>query len=110
VTARALKFRVESVGATALLASATAVAIVSFYFFALVKPNGLTEEVFLGYIPVMLGGVSMWLCLRARKKAARKRLVLSYAIVLAPFAFNYPASLLILWLLYVSGRYHGPMP
>ena len=44
----------------------------------------------------------MWLCIRARKKTAHKRLVALFAVVLAPFAFSYPAWMVILWVLYVS--------
>jgi hypothetical protein len=70
----------------------------------------LGTQVILGYFPVLLGSVAIWLCIRARRKAAHKRLVALYAVVLAPFAFSYPAWIAILWMMYLSGRYKGPMP
>ena len=52
----------------------------------------------------------MTLCVLAAIKSAHKRLVALYAVVLAPFAFCYPAWMIILWILFASGRYTGPMP
>ncbi len=51
----------------------------------------------------------MWLCWRAVKQTRHKKLVLCYAVLLAPFAFSYPAWLVFIWASYVSG-YRGPMP
>ncbi len=93
-----------------LLVCATAVATLSFLFHIMATPRTLLGETIWGYFPLLLGFVSMWLCFKARNEAVHKGLVLLYAIVLAPFAFSYPAWLLILWVGYASGRYHGPMP
>jgi hypothetical protein len=75
-----------------------------------VSTTALGAEVAASFLPFVLCGASMLLCLRARQRAQRKRLVLVYAVVLAPFAFSYPAWILFLFVLYVSGRYTGPMP
>lgn len=102
--------RLTASGVTLLLAYATVLAALSFLFHMVVPGNSLFGEVALAYVPVLLGCVSMWLCFKAWKGAAHKRFVIFYAIVLAPFAFSYPAWLLILWILYAAGLYHGPMP
>jgi hypothetical protein len=52
----------------------------------------------------------MALCVLAINRAAHKRLVVLYAVILAPFAFAYPAWMIVLWILYTSGSYHGAMP
>lgn len=93
-----------------LLGLATAVAALSLCLNFLVRPDSWPAQEVIGYVPIPLGFLSMWLCLKARTKATRKALVVGYAIVLAPFAFNYPAWLFFTWVLYASGRYHGPMP
>jgi hypothetical protein len=93
-----------------LLVGATVLAAVSFSFHIIVRASSVGTEAILGYIPVLLGCICMWLCLKARRAAGRKWLVLSYAVVLAPFAFSYPAWSLILWVEYISGRYRGPLP
>jgi hypothetical protein len=96
-----------------LLFLATALAAVSLFFHQLITPRTPTSfllELATGYTPILLGFLSMWLCSRARAKARRKGLILTYAIVLAPFAFSYPAWLFFIWVQYASGRYHLPMP
>jgi hypothetical protein len=57
----------------------------------------------------LLGCISMWLCWRAGKQTRSKKLVLCYAVLLAPFAFSYPAWIVFIWASYVFG-YRGPMP
>lgn len=97
--------------ANALLGFATAIAVVSFFSNNIWSINrSLLTDALLGYVPILCGLVCMWLCFQARKKTYHKRLVLMYAILLAPFAFCYPAWFLILWILYGSGAYRGPMP
>lgn len=63
----------------------------------------------LGYAPILLGSAAMWLCWRARRIARHKAGILGYAILLAPFAFSYPAWILFLWIWYRAGG-HGPFP
>ncbi|MGA3028090.1 MAG: hypothetical protein ABSF98_25345 [Bryobacteraceae bacterium] len=99
-----------------LLTCATAIGLLSLSapiwlarMFTLVFARGSVSTT-ASFLPFVLGGASMLLCLRARQRAQRKRLVLVYAVVLAPFAFSYPAWILFLFVLYVSGRYTGPMP
>jgi hypothetical protein len=108
--ANAFGHRSEGADSAVLLVGATAVAVLSFLFHMITRQSSLLSEAVWGYFPVLLGSVSMWLCFKARKEAIHKGFVLLYAILLAPFAFSYPAWLLILWALYASGRYHGPMP
>jgi hypothetical protein len=93
-----------------LLAFATAAAILSMSFHILITPSSLLAEAVLGYVPILLGFLSIWLCCRAWARATHKTLVLVYAVVLTPFAFSYPAWLLVIWVLYKSGNYHGPLP
>jgi hypothetical protein len=52
----------------------------------------------------------MWLCIMAWRNTTHKLLVSLYTIALAPFAFSYPAWVAFIWILYISGRYKGPMP
>jgi len=102
--------RLSGHGPRRLLVFATASAAISLFFHDLISSNSLTTEVLLGYVPILLGSLSMWLCFKARARAIHKAWVLAYTILLAPFAFSYPAWLLFIWALYKSGRYHGPMP
>ncbi len=92
-----------------LLVTATVLASLSF-FFILLPIRSLPAQVGFGYLPLLLGCASLWLCLKARKRAKHKVLVIVYSVMLAPFAFSYPAWLLIVWILYSSGHYNGPMP
>ena len=93
-----------------LLLTAAAISTLSFFFRDLVPGKPIVMELIVGYFPLLLGCVAMALCVLALNKAAHKRLVILYAVILAPFAFSYPAWLIILWILYASGRYTGPMP
>jgi len=93
-----------------LLISATAVAAFSFFFHTFGSVRSLAAETVLGYIPLLLGCASLWLCLKAYERAKHKGLVGAYSIMLSPFAFSYPAWILILWILFASGHYNGPMP
>lgn len=93
-----------------LLLGATAVATVSYLLHDLPPPNALIGQVIFGYVPIVLGCIAVWLCIRARRKTAHKRLVTLYTVALSPFAFGYPAWIVVLWFLYASGRYKGPMP
>jgi hypothetical protein len=63
-----------------------------------------------GLVPIVLGGLSMLLCFAARERTRHKRLVIAYAVLLAPFAFSYPAWMMFVKVLYLSGKYTGPMP
>ena len=72
--------------------------------------NGSWTEVVLAYVPILFGILAMWLCLRARAGSEHKALVLTYTIVIAPFAFSYPVWLLFIWVMYRFGHYRGPMP
>jgi hypothetical protein len=92
-----------------LLGFATPVALASF-FFHLIIPNGLIFEVVLGYVPIVLGGVCLWLGYSAFRIARHKLSTVAYVVLLTPFAFSYPAWLLFIWTMHASGRYHGPMP
>ena len=93
-----------------LLMTATAISTLSFFFRALVPAKPLVMELILAYSPLLFGGVAMGLCIMAVSKAAHKRLIVLYTMTLAPFAFGYPAWMIILWILYASGRYKGAMP
>jgi hypothetical protein len=97
-------------GPVVLLIAATIISAMSFAFHTMAIGKTLGTEVILGYFPVLLGVAAMWLCIRARKKTAHKRLVALFAVVLAPFAFSYPAWMVILWILFISGRYKGALP
>jgi hypothetical protein len=92
-----------------LLGCATVVALGSF-FFLLIIPNGLVYEATLGYVPIALGGICLWLGYSAFRIARHKFSTAAYMVILTPFAFSYPARLLFLWIMYASGRYDGPMP
>jgi hypothetical protein len=109
LTGRVSQLRNGANGAGMLLA-ATALAAISFAFHMIVRNRSVGTEAILGYVPVLLGCICMWLCFRAHRSAVHKRLILLYAVILAPFAFSYPAWVLILWVEYISGRYHGPLP
>jgi hypothetical protein len=95
------------------LAFATLVAATSFLLPEIapkVLAKTLLNDLAFGYFSILLGCVSMWLCVRARRKAVHKILVTVYAVVLSPFAFSLPAWMLFVWFMYASGRYNGPMP
>ena len=93
-----------------LIALASAVAILSLFSHDILKPTNLYTQVAFGYTPLVLGCLSLWLCLKAHRKAKHKKVVLIYTILLAPFAFSYPVWFLFIWVMYTSGNYHGPMP
>jgi hypothetical protein len=93
-----------------LIAGATLVAVVSFLSHLIVPSKTLLSDLALGYVPILLGCVSMLLCDRARRRTTHRRLVTLYAVIISPFAFSYPAWILILWILYAPGRYNGSMP
>jgi hypothetical protein len=93
-----------------LLIVATGIAAVSLFLHLLAPARTLGTEVALGYVPFLLGCAAMWLCIEARRNTTHKLPVLLYTIVLAPFAFSYPAWMIFIWILYISGRYRGPMP
>ena len=95
--------------APVLLGSATVVALASFLFH-LIIPNNLIFEVALGYVPIVLGGICLWLGYCACRVARHKLSTAVYVVLLTPFAFSYPAWLLFIWIMYTSGRYRGPMP
>jgi dolichol kinase len=93
-----------------LLGCATAIAILSLFLpeVFLAMPFILH---FVAYpIPLVLGGLTMLLCLMARQRTRHKRLVVAYAVFLAPFAFSWPAWMAYIAVLYFSGKYTGPMP
>jgi hypothetical protein len=92
-----------------LLGFATVVALASFFFPSII-PNGLIFEVILGYVPIVLGGICLCLGYSAFRIARHKLSTAAYMVLLTPFAFSYPAWLLFIWIMYASGRYHGPMP
>ena len=74
------------------------------------RANSAESELLTGYLPFVLGPVSVWLCLKARKRAKHKALILACTFLLAPIAFSYPAWTIYLWFMWVTGRYSGPMP
>ena len=78
-----------------LLALATTFAIVSLGLLLALPLSGKFATIF-GWLPIFLGCVTMWLCWRARRVARHKTAVLIYAILLVPFAFSYPAGILVL--------------
>jgi hypothetical protein len=92
-----------------LLCSATAVSAVSFSFGFLPE---LPELAMLGLFCLLgiLGCLSMWLCWKAYQKAAHRRSVLLYAILLAPFAFSIPAWWIGIFAMMLSSHYSGPFP
>lgn len=100
----------RSTNAAPLLSAATAVAGLSFFWHTLSWTKSLYAETVLGYVPLALGVVCLWLCLKARGRTTYKRLVLCYSVILAPFAFSYPAWMLVVWIAFESGHYNGPMP
>jgi hypothetical protein len=89
---------------------ATAISAVSLFLHVIAPARTLGTEVALGYVPVLLGCAAMWLCIMAWRNTTHKLLVSLYTIALAPFAFSYPAWVAFIWILYISGRYKGPMP
>lgn len=93
-----------------LLISATAISTASFLLHVPAVDHPLGLALIFAYIPLLFGSVAMLLCVLALLKSKRKSLVLVYTVVLAPFAFSYPAWIIILWVLYTSGGYKGPMP
>jgi hypothetical protein len=96
------------------LFAATTLAIFSFLFELLFRSifvaTPLYFETILGYIPIVLGCVCLWLCVEATRRAKQKWLVIGYMILLAPFAFSYPAWMLFVWVAFTYGGYRGPMP
>jgi len=57
------------------LVCATAIAVVSLFSIELIQivsSESLAAEVFVGYTPVLLGCVSIWLCYRGYRRATRK--------------------------------------
>jgi hypothetical protein len=105
-----IRLELGAVTSPALVACATGVAIASLSSAFILDPKTLNAQLAVGYTPILLGCLSMWLCFKARQKARHKRGVLLYAILLAPIAFCYPALMIFIWLMYVSGKYTGPMP
>jgi len=81
--------------AVGLLVMATAVSIISLSSLLVLLPAGKIGTIF-GLLPILLGGITMWLCWRARRVAHHKTAVLIYTILLAPVAFSYPAGILLL--------------
>src|SRR5450432_971150 len=79
-----------------LIAIATGIAAVSFLFHVIAPTGTLLGDLILGYAPVLLGCVSMFLLVRARRKVVHRGRVTIYAVILSPFAFSYPAWILIL--------------
>ena len=103
-------FGSQSTKPAALLSAATALAALSFFWHTLPWTKSLDVEIVLGYVPLVSGVVCVWLCLKARSRTKHKGLVLCYSVHLAPFAFSYPAWMLIVWIAFESGHYNGPMP
>jgi hypothetical protein len=97
-------------GPGALLFFAVALSAISFSLGAIIDPRSLGAQMIAGYIPLILGGLSMYLCAKSWKAAKHPRLILLSAVLLAPFAFGYPAWFLVAGISYALGRYHGPMP
>ena len=93
-----------------LLACATAIAVVSPLTGQIFDPKTPNSQFLVGYIPLVLGCICMWLCFRAQRQAKHRKMILLYAGLLAPFAFAYPAWIAFLCFEYASGRYTGPMP
>ncbi len=93
-----------------LIALATVLAGLSLFSHDILRPTNLNTQLAFGYIPVILGCVCLWLCIKARTKAKHKNLVLLYTVLILPFAFSYPAWLFFIWIMYASGKYNGPMP
>ena len=91
-----------------LLGLATGLSAISLFFHIFIGP-GLATETVLGYTPILFGCVSMWLCWRARQKAQHKTVILLYSILLAPFAFSYPAWIVFIYVWYRAGG-SGPFP
>jgi hypothetical protein len=79
------------------------------FFLNVFTPKALADDILLGYIPILLGCISMSLCWRAHKQARHKALVLCYAVLLAPLAFYYPFASALVWASYISGG-SGPFP
>jgi hypothetical protein len=97
-------------GPAAPLVAATAISAVSFFFHMFAAAKTLGTDLIVAYIPLLLGLAAMWLCFVAIRRTAHKRLATVYAVILAPFAFSYPAWMALIWMLYISGRYAGPVP
>jgi len=93
-----------------LLVCATLIALTSFFASEFPIAKSLAGDLILGYGMLALGCVSMWLCFQARQRSDHKGMVLFYTVILAPFAFGIPAWVAVLWWLFKSGRYNGPMP
>jgi hypothetical protein len=64
----------------------------------------------IGYIPFVVGGVTMWLCAKAHQRSSHRTAVVVYTILLAPFAFFFPVAWIYLFYMEATGQYHGPYP
>jgi hypothetical protein len=93
-----------------LLVAATVLSLVSLGLFFVLLPSGQMSKPLVALLPILLGCVSMWLCWRARRAARHKIAVIVYAIVLAPFAFSYPAGLALLWATGLRVEFHRLSP
>jgi hypothetical protein len=109
ITGRIFHVRAQG-GPVGPLIAATAISMVSLFFNQLADGKTLATELVFSYVPLLLGLAAMWLCVLARRRTARKRLVTLYAVILAPFAFSYPAWMVLLLVAYKTGSYTGPMP
>jgi len=92
-----------------LLGLATVLASVSFFFHVVIPRSFLYQEA-LWWVPIVLGGMCVWLGYSAWRVARYRRFTIIYMVLLTPFAFSYPGWVLVLFLMLASGTYHGPMP
>lgn len=105
----------KSIRVVGLMAAATAVAIFSSLI-PIISPalfhRPASPASGIEYLAVwpILGLLALWLCLTAAKHAQKKGLVAIYSVILMPFAFGYPGSILLLWAACLFVRCTGPMP
>jgi hypothetical protein len=101
MTGRTLRLRLAESPA-ALLITATGISALSFFFRDVMPAKPLALELIFAYFPLLFGGAAMALCILAINRAAHKRLVVLYAVILAPFAFRYSVWMIIVWILYAA--------
>lgn len=100
----------ERLGPSALLAIATVLAVVSLFFHRMFPIHGLWAQLALGCMPILIGCVWASITYRAWQRSSRHWAVALYGFVIAPMAFSYPAWILFVWVMWVFGKYNGPMP
>ena len=80
------------------LAIATAIAVASFSLPSLGRPFSFPFQVFFDLMPLVLGCLSMLLCVRSWSQSQHRIVVAVYGVILAPVTFCSPGWMILLWL------------